>query len=146
MHQADETTPRRRRRILGVVLIAVMLAASACGNGDDDASDAADGAGDTATTAVDTSAPDGGAAAGGGPIVMDNIAFMPSQIEVSVGTSVEAVNEDGVAHTWTSDDDRWDSGNLSPGERFSHEFTEAGTFEFHCQIHPQMTGAVTVTD
>ena len=28
---------------------------------------------------------------------------------------------------------------------FEFTFTEAGTFAFHCNVHPSMTGTITVT-
>ena len=137
MSEAVPAKPRSSRRLWLVFVVVAGLGLAACGNGDDNA-----GTGEDVTT---TTASDNGAAAGDNTIVMDNIQFMPSQLEVSVGTSVTARNEDNLAHTWTADDDRWDSGNLSPGERFDFEFTEAGSFDFHCQIHPSMTGTVTVS-
>jgi plastocyanin len=46
-------------------------------------------------------------------------------------------------HTWTGSG--WDSGDLANGASFSHTFTAPGTYAFHCNIHPSMTGSVTVT-
>jgi heme/copper-type cytochrome/quinol oxidase subunit 2 len=39
-----------------------------------------------------------------------------------------------------------DSDLLSPGQSYSFTFNQAGTFHYHCKIHPEMTGTVTVTD
>jgi hypothetical protein len=36
-------------------------------------------------------------------------------------------------------------GRWSQGVSFSHIFTTAGLFTYHCAIHPEMTGAVTIT-
>lgn len=64
---------------------------------------------------------------------------------VSVGDEVTVVNRDGSAHTWTSSDGAFDSGVISGGGSFSFTFDTAGEFAFFCAIHPQMTGAITVT-
>jgi plastocyanin len=74
-------------------------------------------------------------------------AFGPDAVTIPAGTSVTWTNEEiGVPHTSTADDGAWDSGTLAEGEAFSHTFTDAGTFAYHCSIHPSMTGSVTVTD
>jgi plastocyanin len=51
-------------------------------------------------------------------------------------------NNDSVAHTVTGTD--FASSQLAPGSTFSHKFTTAGSFDYHCSIHPSMTGNVTV--
>jgi plastocyanin len=38
----------------------------------------------------------------------------------------------------------WDSGSVAPGGTFSMTFPTAGTFPYHCGIHPNMVGTVTV--
>jgi len=63
---------------------------------------------------------------------------------VSVGTTVTATNQDGVAHTWTSDDGVWDSGRIASGESFEFTFDEAGEYSYFCTIHPTMEGTITV--
>ena len=45
----------------------------------------------------------------------------------------------------TADDGSVDSGPLAPRASFSQTFPAAGLFTYHCAIHPQMTGAVTIT-
>jgi plastocyanin len=48
-------------------------------------------------------------------------------------------------HTTTSDTGVWDSGNVNPGGSYSHTFTQAGSFPYHCNVHPtQMKGTVIV--
>jgi hypothetical protein len=44
----------------------------------------------------------------------------------------------------TSDTGLFDSGTLNVGNTFSFTFTQAGTFTYHCNIHPMMTGAIVV--
>jgi hypothetical protein len=38
----------------------------------------------------------------------------------------------------------WDTGRLNPGQAGSFTFTTAGTFAYHCAIHPQMHGTIVV--
>ncbi|MFH1181629.1 MAG: cupredoxin domain-containing protein [Candidatus Woesearchaeota archaeon] len=73
--------------------------------------------------------------------IMNN-AFAPSAITVRQGATVTWTNEDSVAHTVVSDS--FESPSLAKGQTFSHTFDTAGTFTYHCSIHPNMTGTVTV--
>ena len=75
--------------------------------------------------------------------------FALENIQVSVGTTVNWTNQDSARHTTTagsggSASGVWNSGPLGQGTSFSFTFNEAGTFEYFCQIHPSMTGIVTV--
>jgi len=85
-----------------------------------------------------------GAAAGGTVVEMRAMAFAPTRIEVSAGTTVEWTNRDQLPHTITADDGSWDSGPIAAGATWRHTFTAAGTFAFHCTPHPFMTGVVVV--
>jgi plastocyanin len=53
-------------------------------------------------------------------------------------------NDANLSHTATSDDEVFDSGNLSEGDEFSFTFDEAGTFPYFCQVHPTMRGTIIV--
>jgi plastocyanin len=76
---------------------------------------------------------------------MINIAFSPSTLTVSKGTTVTWQNNDGVTHTSTSDTGLWDTGNIAPGSIKDVTFSNAGTFKYHCTIHgPTMSGTVVV--
>jgi plastocyanin len=67
-------------------------------------------------------------------------------ITVESGSAVRVTNRDSTAHTWTSLDGLFDSETIEPGESFEFSFDTAGTFDFLCVIHPQMTGTITVSD
>ena len=73
-----------------------------------------------------------------------NFAFTPATLRVRLGTRVTFTNH-GVTHTATADGGLFDSGNLAPGQSYPFTFTRAGSFAYHCQIHPSMTGTITVT-
>jgi plastocyanin len=69
---------------------------------------------------------------------------MPDDVNVAVGATVTWMNTDSVSHTSTSDASGWNSGVLAPGAQFSFAFQTAGTFRYHCAIHPGMIGTVIV--
>jgi plastocyanin len=71
-------------------------------------------------------------------------AFVPPELTIVEGDTVVWTNLDLVPHTATADDASWDSGTLNHGESWSHTFQTAGSWEYHCTIHPEMTGTVTV--
>ncbi|MCR4340371.1 MAG: cupredoxin family copper-binding protein [Gemmatimonadaceae bacterium] len=73
-----------------------------------------------------------------------DLAFSPATLRIKVGQTVEWVNGDPLAHTVTADDKSWGSGFLNQGGRYSHRFTSAGAFPYHCEPHPQMKATVIV--
>jgi len=78
-------------------------------------------------------------------VVIQNFSFKPAHITIKRGTKVIWINRDSTAHTATANNGRsFDSGRLGPGQRFSHTFKRAGKKSYHCEIHPDMKGSVTV--
>jgi plastocyanin len=80
-------------------------------------------------------------------VTIDLFAFTPQAIEVTAGQTVEFVNQQtGVPHTVTDDDTGVGSPILETGESwevmFSLPLDEPITY--HCEIHPTMTGTITV--
>ena len=75
-----------------------------------------------------------------------NFAFRPSSIRVTKGTKVTWIQKDSAAHTVTSTHPAglFDSGTLSQNGRFEFTFSNLGTVEYYCAIHPNMRGKVTV--
>lgn len=73
-------------------------------------------------------------------------AFTPPSVTASVGQTVAWVFQDTNPHTVTADDDSFTSpnGGLANGKTYSHTFDKAGTYKYHCFIHPQMLGTVVV--
>jgi plastocyanin len=78
--------------------------------------------------------------------------FVPAELEIAVGDSVQWTNGDNVNHTVTHGVDctsigEFESGNLPPGESFGWKFDAEGDFPYFCLYHcPQMEGVITVTD
>lgn len=81
-------------------------------------------------------------------VTIQNFAFSPASITVKKGTKVTWTNKDTVAHTVTENDGQAgpSSGDLDLNASYSFTFTKTGTFQYHCAIHPGMTGTVTVTN
>ncbi|HEX9436120.1 MAG TPA: cupredoxin domain-containing protein [Candidatus Limnocylindria bacterium] len=73
--------------------------------------------------------------------------YAPGVIEVARGTTVTFTNDGAVFHTITSDDPKrtFDMG-ASPKEKVQIRFDVAGTWSYHCGVHPDMKGAVKVCD
>jgi plastocyanin len=64
---------------------------------------------------------------------------------IAVGEPLTIVNSDTVAHTWTAEDFSFNSGNISPGAQYTHTFDAPGDYAYFCEIHPEMTGTMSVT-
>lgn len=73
-----------------------------------------------------------------------NMAFTPATITVTAGTTVTWNNNDNITHTVTADDDSFDSGNIGTGSSFTRTFSIAGTYPYHCTIHPSMKATIVV--
>jgi plastocyanin len=70
--------------------------------------------------------------------------FGPGTLTVPAGTTVTFVNCGDDAHTATSDAGVWDSQLLTKYVVYQREFAAAGTFPYHCNPHPFMTGQIVV--
>lgn len=131
------------RSIRFVVALVVLASAVACGGGyssptpSPSPTPAPAPGGPPAGTASSVTIPVGASTLGRG-------GFNPSDLTVAPGTTVTWMNTDSVAHTSTSDASGWNSGIVSPGGQFSFAFPTAGTFSYHCAIHPGMVGTVVV--
>jgi plastocyanin len=84
----------------------------------------------------------------------DRLRFDPPELTVAAGTTLLVANVGGKPHSLTADNGAFDTGIVDPGAqggRFaghnaSVTLNQAGTFKFHCEIHPAaMKGTVTVT-
>ncbi len=73
-----------------------------------------------------------------------DFAFEPATLTVSAGTRVTWTHAGQAPHTVTSDTGAFDSGRLMSGQTFAFTFTSAGTFAYHCDVHPNMRAQVVV--
>ena len=109
---------------------AVLFFALACGGGGPAATPAAGGI--ACGTAVTQ-----------GNVNIADFSFMPASTTVAPTQTVTWVNQDGTARTVTFDSGP-DCGNVAAGASLSATFGTAGTFPYHCTIHPPMKGTVVV--
>ena len=66
------------------------------------------------------------------------------EVTVQPGTTVTWINHDEEPHTVTSTTDVFRSPGIDTDETYSHTFTQPGTYEYFCTLHPLMTGKVVV--
>ncbi len=82
-------------------------------------------------------------------VTMVDFDYMPRNIRITVGDSVRFTNRGRAPHTATSNNPNmgFDSGRLDPGQSWTTSaFTTAGTVNYHCEIHPNMQGSITVME
>jgi plastocyanin len=110
---------------------------------------AATGCSKTTTSSGASTSPSSPAPAATVTIVSDPATigrFTPPTVTVAPGQSVEWVFQDLNPHTVTADDSSFTSvqTGLTKGQTYAHAFAQAGTYAYHCFIHPQMKAAVVV--
>jgi plastocyanin len=75
--------------------------------------------------------------------------YSPSTFTTELGPSgtvtVTWSNGDGATHTVTSTPGTQFDHTLNAGDTFSYTFTQAGTYQYYCTIHPWMKGTIVVT-
>ena len=78
---------------------------------------------------------------------IENLAFVPSEIRIKVGSKITWTNFDDSPHTLTSDSGgktELNSKMLGEGESYGHVFNSKGVFNYHCSINNGMKGKVVV--
>lgn len=72
--------------------------------------------------------------------------FVPATVAIDAGQYVTWRNVDAIPHTTTEDSATpvWNSGSLASGNAYQRFFATAGTFRYHCSLHPGMTGTIVV--
>ena len=70
--------------------------------------------------------------------------FDPPDVAVEPGSTITWTNKGDEPHTVTADDGSFDSERLNPGDSYTVAFGGQGTVRYHCEIHPEMRGSVTV--
>ena len=79
-------------------------------------------------------------------VVIRGFAFAPPSVTIAPGEAITWQNLDAVTHTATSDTGAFaDTGAIATGASKTVTFANAGTYPYHCAIHPEMLGTVTVS-
>ena len=127
---------RRNRAGLGAgVLLLVMVAG--CG-----------GATGASTSTSSSPSPAVAAAAATIMVVPDPTTigtYMPAAVTVKAGDTVAWDFQDINPHTASSDMAVFSSLPSTKGKTYSYKFTKPGTYKYHCAIHPEMMGTITVS-
>ena len=83
---------------------------------------------------------------------LENPFYTPNTVRASVGQVITFDNIDGNHHTVTSiksgtteHDEMFDSGLLSPGEKYELVINEKGTYDYYCALHTGMQGTVIIS-
>lgn len=79
-------------------------------------------------------------------IAINNFNFTPVTLTVRKGTTIIWTNDDSAPHIVASDGGFFTSANLNKGDSYSYTFPVAGSFLYHCSIHPSMHGEIKVID
>ena len=81
---------------------------------------------------------------------IDNACYLPADITINAGDTVEWDNIDTAAHTVTSGSPAngpsgvFDSSLLMGSASYAFTFEETGSYDYFCIVHPWMAGTVTV--
>ena len=73
-------------------------------------------------------------------IVQKNRRFAPGEVTINRGESLTFTNDDEFIHQIyvETPDFSFDSDEKNPGELITETFTQSGTFQVRCHIHPKM--------
>lgn len=78
-------------------------------------------------------------------VSIQGFAFSPANLSVQVGDTVTFTNNDSAPHTATARDGSFDTGRLGNGQSAEITVSAAGSFDYFCAIHPNMTGQITAS-
>jgi plastocyanin len=77
-------------------------------------------------------------------VTTEGITFGSITGPVKVGDTIDWINKDPVDHTATDKAGAWDV-VVPAGQRARVWLRDAGTFEYYCRFHPNMTARIVVT-
>jgi plastocyanin len=79
-------------------------------------------------------------------VTIENNTFSPDPVTATVGQAIQWTNADAVPHTATLDDGDCGTDQLAQGATAALVFNVAGSYPYHCEVHPTMTGTITITE
>jgi plastocyanin len=73
-------------------------------------------------------------------VVQQGRRFHPGEVTIAKGDTLTFTNNDEFIHQifLTAQNFNFDTKEKSPGQTDTETFTQSGTFEVHCHIHPKM--------
>lgn len=75
-------------------------------------------------------------------VTIENLAFLPPDIEVKAGETIEWTNKDPFAHTATVKGG-WEV-IIPPGQVATHVASADDSVDYYCRYHPNMTGRIRI--
>lgn len=109
---------------------------------DTEGTDTGDTSEDESPTIDSAPAPEGLGTIEDNTILAHSFTFAPATLEVSVGEDVIFTNGDDVTHEVEIDGENL--GTMEHGESLTWTPDEAGTYDYFCPLHPEMTGTIIV--
>jgi plastocyanin len=76
-------------------------------------------------------------------VTIDKAAFAQLKVTLTVGDTIEWINNDVVDHTATAKNKDWDV-NIPAGKKARLVLKKAGTVDFYCRYHPNMSGQLVI--
>jgi plastocyanin len=76
-------------------------------------------------------------------VTIENLSFKPTEVKAKVGDTILWVNKDVLDHTATARDKSFDIIQTAK-KSVSQTLTKAGSFDFYCRYHPNMTGRLLI--
>jgi plastocyanin len=76
-------------------------------------------------------------------ITIQNLVNVPAEANAKVGDTVEWINKDVLAHTATARNGDWDV-MIGPNKTGRVVLKKAGTVDYYCKFHPNMTGRLII--
>jgi plastocyanin len=70
--------------------------------------------------------------------------FEPEELSVATGDSVTWHNHDDRRHSVTADYELFGSGEMQPGDRYTHTFSDPGVYRYYGRFTPSLRGVVEV--
>ena len=144
-------------RLLIATLTAAALAVAGCGSdyssggsggssGKSTPSSSAPSAYGGGSSSKSSSASSAGSGSGTVQVTLQNIAFNPATLHAKVGQTIKWTNRDSVAHNVTAQKgESFHSPTLNQGDSYSYKLDHAGTIQYVCTFHPNMTATIVVS-
>jgi len=76
-------------------------------------------------------------------VVITGVAFKTTEVKAAVGDTIEWVNNDIIDHTATAKTGDFDV-SIAAGQKAQLVLKKAGTFNYYCRLHPNMTAKLVV--
>ena len=81
-------------------------------------------------------------------VSIEKMQFVPQQVKIRPGTTVKWVNNEKRSNhsIWFEKEGLPESDRFFPGESWQRTFEKPGVYPYLCGPHPEMTGAVEVSE